>query len=508
MKKITIFLISITFIFCNFFGCIEIPLSEKSRPTVVAKIIKTSTVPDPEKTPYEDYLVGHKLKKVKLIRGSDVEDNFIVFFWGFKNRRLEPGSKMKRGQELLLTLTPWDQSTEDIKKTKRSFTKTPSDGHPQYFSDIFNFEDPAPSQSKAGSSQPSEEGKGKISSDLLRTKGARTDYIRFDKEKIEKLLDENGRDNNSINPNWENWYEGLENLRQKLLWQTQRWNILINEQENIYFENMNWLFYKLENEDQGFWPKNAIQTLIDTNRYLAEKGIDFIVVPVPPKEYYTAKSFAGSMFPDNGIIQPYRYKLFLHLLKAGIEVVDLLPYILKHTSKNDLAYYPTSDQHPADFLVQLSAKVISNRLMRYNFVKKEASKTGKFIPRKATETIPTKFSKRDYKKRYDKNYMVKATQILDEQGNLLKSNDTSPLLIVGDSFAFCTKNRGIPGADIWAHIAKGTGIIPKTITKPAAAAKVKHHLKRLDDKALKQIKVCILFFNEKYLLFHEDEWGL
>lgn len=306
---------------------------------------------------------------------------------------------------------------------------------------------------------------------------------------------------------WEIWYNKLESIRQILLFQIEKSETLISEDKNQYFENLNWLFFKLESENDYSWPRNTVKSLIKANQYLLSRNIDFIVVPVPPKEYFTVRYFTrGGTTVDNHvkIVQPYRYKLFKKLIENEIEVIDLLPAIYKSAiNDNRPFYYPTSDQHPMDSLIRIAALKISNRLKRRFKMEPQKGLKLESIP---TQTkIPEEFVNRPYKKRYSKDYIIHGRQILNVTKELEKAH-RSQILIIGDSFAISTENRGIKSADIWAKIAHRIRIIPMVVAKPANAPNVNIEIRRINPEILKGIKVCILFFDEKYLFFKDEQW--
>ncbi len=106
--------------------------------------------------------------------------------------------------------------------------------------------------------------------------------------------------------------------------------------------------------------------VLAAHRWLREKGIDLIFVPVPKMTEVYAEHFLDPC-PPGGVIAPHVRKTLLELLDAGIEVVDGLP-LYRAVRDADAEYlYNTADSHWAPRAMRVTAKQIADRVLRYKF---------------------------------------------------------------------------------------------------------------------------------------------
>ncbi|MEM1245583.1 MAG: hypothetical protein AAGK22_04390 [Acidobacteriota bacterium] len=124
-----------------------------------------------------------------------------------------------------------------------------------------------------------------------------------------------------------------------------------------------------------------LQTLVDTAHQLEGLGIDFLVVPVPPRAAVFAdwlpgaagqQAPAGSAPLDLGLRE-----LYLRLEESGVEVLDLLPLFREQRSRSfgdsvpdDLQFdeelvFRRQDVHWSSFGSELAAAAVAERIRRY-----------------------------------------------------------------------------------------------------------------------------------------------
>lgn len=123
-----------------------------------------------------------------------------------------------------------------------------------------------------------------------------------------------------------------------------------------------------------------LRTLVHTARQLEALGIDFLVVPVPPR----AAVFADWLPPDavlnhagEAILDLGLRELYLRLEQAGVEVLDLLPEFLEHRTRafagdlpDDLAHpeelvFRRQDVHWSSYGSELAARAVAERVRAY-----------------------------------------------------------------------------------------------------------------------------------------------
>jgi hypothetical protein len=120
--------------------------------------------------------------------------------------------------------------------------------------------------------------------------------------------------------------------------------------------------YEPESLD-GFRRDRAV---VAAHRWLRDRGIDLIFVPVPKMTEVYVERFLDP-YPPDGIIAPQVRHALLELLDDGVEVVDALP-LLRSLRDSDSEYlYNTADSHWAPRAMRIIAKEVADRIARYKF---------------------------------------------------------------------------------------------------------------------------------------------
>lgn len=205
-------------------------------------------------------------------------------------------------------------------------------------------------------------------------------------------------------------------------------------------------------------PPIVLESLSAFSRYLKERGIDLIFVPVPGRidiypEEIAARSPPSSLFPD-----PYLRAALLSILDAHVEVIDLFPEfrIAKEEGKGPL--YHRANAHYNAAGIALAAKLLAQTLFRYDFVREGFADRAAFTEQDVE--VSRYFEKPlDYE---DDAVLLGCdtcimTQVLDSDGNVFQADEESPILVVGDSFAghpIWNDRLGTKGASLAAHLSK------------------------------------------------------
>jgi SGNH hydrolase-like domain, acetyltransferase AlgX len=126
--------------------------------------------------------------------------------------------------------------------------------------------------------------------------------------------------------------------------------------------------------------------VLAAHRWLRERGIDLIFVPVPKMTEVYAEHFLDPCPPD-GVIAPHVRKTLLELLDAGVEVVDGFP-LYRSVRDADAEYlYNTADSHWTPRGMRIMAKEVADRIVRYKF----GARARYGIPIVKTEFVPYGF---------------------------------------------------------------------------------------------------------------------
>jgi hypothetical protein len=110
------------------------------------------------------------------------------------------------------------------------------------------------------------------------------------------------------------------------------------------------------------------------HRWLRERGVDLIFVPVPKLTEVYIDRFLDPCPPD-GIIAPHMRHAMLELLDDGVEVVDALP-ILRAVRDSDSEYlYNAATTVWGPRAMRVIAKVVGDRIARYRFAADARART-------------------------------------------------------------------------------------------------------------------------------------
>jgi hypothetical protein len=106
--------------------------------------------------------------------------------------------------------------------------------------------------------------------------------------------------------------------------------------------------------------------VLAVHRWLRDRGIDLIFVPVPKMTEVYVEHFLDPCPPD-GIIAPQVRQTLLELLKEDVEAIDGTK-LFRSLRDTDAEYlYHTADSHWAPRGMRIMAKEIADRIERYKF---------------------------------------------------------------------------------------------------------------------------------------------
>lgn len=79
---------------------------------VRGRIEAISDVPEPGSVPYREAIVAVHLTGVKPLRGPATSPEIVAYLWGMRDDRRTVAADYRPGQELTLSLTPWEAAQE------------------------------------------------------------------------------------------------------------------------------------------------------------------------------------------------------------------------------------------------------------------------------------------------------------------------------------------------------------------------------------------------------------
>jgi hypothetical protein len=106
--------------------------------------------------------------------------------------------------------------------------------------------------------------------------------------------------------------------------------------------------------------------VVTVNRWLRQRGIDLIFVPVPKMAEVYIEHFLDPC-PHDGVIAPHIRRTLLDLLDEDVEVVDGFPLFRGQRDTDREYLYNTADSHWAPRAMRLMSKELADRIARYSF---------------------------------------------------------------------------------------------------------------------------------------------
>jgi hypothetical protein len=119
-------------------------------------------------------------------------------------------------------------------------------------------------------------------------------------------------------------------------------------------------------DDAGLDAFRKERPVVAAHRWLRERGIDLIFVPVPKMTEVYVDQFVDPCPPDR-IVGPHVRRTLLELLDDGVEVVDGLPLFRREPVTEPEYLYNTADTHWAPRGMRVMARVVADRIRRYGF---------------------------------------------------------------------------------------------------------------------------------------------
>lgn len=509
LGSLAVGLITCTVLYFLFFRSLPPKLSTSNGSIhVIGEILDIPETPDPSVTEYADCLSVAKIKVIKVIEGSGVPLEILVAVRSIAERKYTKSAAYKKGDLIELTLLKTDQVEEKMRTMQRIMDIDDFSLDFRYAIDSYRWSPDKVARVSSGqggiqSSQAKTTSASSVKFEDRRSphaKQVRRDTIAADISRIKSWLAAHDGD-------WAHWTEQVSPWRKKLdsLARDSGGGLL---KDGIFFRKFHGhVFQELVDLKEEASAIHMIQAL---HKELDQLGIDLIVVPFPFKEDVNGDLFLPGG-PDDGILNPERLHVFLNLMEAGVEVVDLTEALRSSSDRKSL-FYPYQDIHPADGGIQVAATVIADRLKRYRFppnVYGLKPQTGQF-------TMTRGFQERREK---DLSFMpldptFPVTFIKTLAGKELPGGPvSSPILILGDSFSYCPDVFGdCRGGNVREHIAYRTGVNPSALSARGSAGQAMSHLALAEPDFLVNRQVVVFIFSPTRLFAHRrakgSEWKI
>ena len=257
--------------------------------------------------------------------------------------------------------------------------------------------------------------------------------------------------------------------------------------------------------------KNPVQVITQWKTFLAERGVDFLFVPVPTKAEIFPDKLDPAGAPLKGkVVNPYARKLLLGLSRAGVEVVDLWTPFLQARGKGDLPepLFQRQDTHWTSRGLELAASVIAERIARYPWA-------GELAANKQTLGVrPASFARygdlhsrlKDSQRKGLTPEALTAQQVLGPDGQPYVDDEQSPIVVLGDSFTAVYQLMDCEHAGLSAHLARDLGRPVDLVMSYGGGPNVRHKLMRRGEQALRSKRLVIWVMTARDLYNYWEDW--
>jgi alginate O-acetyltransferase complex protein AlgJ len=255
---------------------------------------------------------------------------------------------------------------------------------------------------------------------------------------------------------------------------------------------------------------NPLPAIIDFQQQLKARGIELIMVPVPPKAaIYPEKIVPGFDLRSNDPALVLR-QFYEELRAAGIEVLNLAPMFIENREHARGPVFCRTDSHWSGIGCVLAAQAIAEHVrgkLPAPAVRKECTSDWKEvqITGDLTGFLPPDASKRDSEKIWTKTVSEKGT------GAAVEPDSNSPLLLLGDSNTLVYHDFLAERAGLMDQLALELGFAPDLIgTRGSGATPARINLYRRslkDPGYLAKKKVVIWCFAARDFTEATEGWA-
>jgi hypothetical protein len=258
----------------------------------------------------------------------------------------------------------------------------------------------------------------------------------------------------------------------------------------VLVQKNRWLFYKEEyNYCFQKLPQNW-RVIKDFSLLLASRGIRLIVVPVPDKIEVYPERICGFSVRE---VVPGRQLLITKLATVGVEVIDLLPLYREAKRSNQL--FMPDDTHWTQPAIDIAAHVIGDCIRKHVSPLEFPVRTyhlkqitiPDFLGDLAARSVSDSLT-------YVHPYHCTSVMLSDTQP--YRDTVDSPVLIIGDSFAFCREHYS---AHIGAHIAAAIGFPVTMYAKIGGSTDGPQMLRFKSRRFIEKRKVVVWIFASRLL---------
>jgi hypothetical protein len=208
-------------------------------------------------------------------------------------------------------------------------------------------------------------------------------------------------------------------------------------------------------EPEAFDKFRKEQPVAVVTRWLRQKGIDLIFVPVPKMTEIYIEHFIDPC-PGDGVIAPHLRRILLELLERDVEVVDGFPLFRARRDDGREYLYNAVDTHWSPRGTRVMAKALADRIERYRW----AAQSRYDLPIAHTYVAEYVFPEfiRGYNlltprqgERARKVQTTNFSQVVMNGGGLPPDDPKSPVILIGHSYVRDLKSQLVKELNMRIH---------------------------------------------------------
>lgn len=239
---------------------------------------------------------------------------------------------------------------------------------------------------------------------------------------------------------------------------------------------------------------DPIPAIVDFQKQLKARGIDLLVVPVPPKAAIYPEKIVPEFKGGTDDAAPVLHNFYAELRAAGIDVLDLMPHFINNRDDKRGGVFCRTDSHWSGLGCTLAAQAIAESVrgkVAASGSKKEYASEWKEtgIDGDLISLLPPGTPKPRPEKIAVRGVSEKGT------GSAVQPDPNSPVLLLGDSHTLVFHDFLAERAGLLDQLAQELGFAPDLIgTRGSGATPVRislyrHSLKNPDYLAKKKVVV-------------------
>jgi hypothetical protein len=391
--------------------------TQESSRVVDGTILAITRPPEPETTAYPDGLISVHLGDVSWDSpAQDDPEEVIVFMWGMRDHQHTDAARYERGQRVTFDLQRWSQAREGLGSfSRQDFDDLNLLRLRPYYGEAMSVGPKGSEPTIPAAQEPLKLGaRFNAESELaLRMRQSVTDSeLQFMEVLGARTATEYpvssrivGRDGWSLDK------DIASSILSGTFWSPaeEKWHARLVE-------------------------PNAIDSIVRYNEALSGRGIELIVLPVPPKVFFHADvllDFDQVAERDASARFDRKYLEIYKMLRAGgVEVLDVYDDMLRSTRDGEPSLYLKDDHHWSGYGYQAASMRILERLKDYSYVAEPSE-----------HSYITQMEERDGTGIHSKQQGIpeldlRAREVqLDGRHVEIQPSSESPILIIGDSLA-------------------------------------------------------------------------